>query len=174
VSVLWLRRLIERAPLLGALGLLACYRAQIDLEPRADAAAGSAGAIMAGSSGSGGSAGGEETSGGAAGAAGSLETAGSAGCDGNSVDDTQLECRTVLPTKSQCAAQDTNGWNGCTDGGCNVCVDVFVDYAYYFSWHPCCTPNLYCAASTRVKCNVRCPAPSAHDRVRPCWLVRGS
>jgi len=169
------------AALLGALGFSACYRAEIDVYPEADAAVGGAGATAtAGSDGAAGSAGEARTSGGAggaagtAGAAGAGAIAGSADCDGNPVDDTQLECRTFLPSKSQCAEQDATGWNGCTDGGCNVCVDVSVDYAYYFSWHPCCTPNLYCAASTRVKCNSRCPAPTAHDRVRPCWLVRGN
>jgi hypothetical protein len=174
VSVRRVQRVSQRAPLLGMLSLVACYRAQIDLEPKADAAAGSAGAKMTDSNGGGGATSEPPASGGTGGTAGASETAGSAGCDDNSVDDTQLECRTALPTKSQCAEQDANGWNGCTDGGCNVCVDVAVDYAYYFSWHPCCLPNLYCAASTRVKCNSRCPAPTPHDRLRPCWLVRGN
>lgn len=167
----WVRRFSRRAPLLGVLGFFACYRAQIDLVPEADAAAGNAGAIVAGSNGSGGSSAGAQAAGGAAGA---VESAGSGGCDGSAVADAELECRTVLPSKSQCATQDPSGWNGCADGGCNVCVDVSVDYAYYFSWHPCCTPNLYCAASTRVKCNSRCPAPTPHDRIPPCWLVRSN
>lgn len=128
--------------LLSALCVIGCYRAQIDVQ--ADGAAGSA------ASGSG----------------------GDAECADASVDVAQFECRTLLPTKSECASQDSEGWNGCVDGGCNVCADVTTKYPYYFAWHPCCEPNLYCAASQRVKCNARCPAPTANDRVRPCWLGR--
>lgn len=141
---------------LSVLSVVACYRAQIDV--RTDGSAGQAGAGF-GAAGSGGS-------------ADAPADGGDAGCLDAAVEDAQFECQTVLPTKSECASQDANGWNGCVDGGCSVCVDVLRKYPYYFSWHPCCEPNLYCAASAHVKCNARCPAPTEQDRLRPCFFGR--
>jgi hypothetical protein len=124
-----------------------CYRAEIDL-----------GLLAAASPEPGGEAGGN----------GAAEPA----CDDTQVDDEQAQCRLGdLPTRAECTEQDRDGWSGCYNGGCAVCRDSVAGYPYYFDWHPCCIVNTSCNSNGPVKCNARCPAPTEHDKVRPCWRV---
>lgn len=127
-----------------------CYRAVIDIAET------DAGGTPGGGDGGDGGGGGD---GGATAAA----------CDPTPLDDADVTCRGILPTKAQCSVQDPKGWNGCYDGGCEVCADVAQDYPFYFKWHPCCQANLKCTSDVRVKCNARCPPPVARDQVMPCW-----
>jgi len=90
-------------------------------------------------------------------------------CDQTPLSSTDSACRGNLPNKEQCSAQDVNGWNACYDGGCSVCADVLQAYPFYFKWHPCCQQNDSCTSQLRVKCNERCPPPTARDQVMPCW-----
>jgi hypothetical protein len=150
----------KRALTLWALLLLSagpcpsCYRAEIDL------------GLLAGESPeSGGNAGGE------AGASSATEPA----CDEAQVDDEQAQCRKDLPTKAECTEPDPDGWSACYNGGCNVCVETAADYPYYFDWHPCCQGNTTCNSNLPgLKCNARCPLPTEHDKVRPCWLAEAT
>jgi len=173
---------------LAALMTASCYRAEVDITVFTSVAGsgGGAGGSEQGGQPNGGDSAGSggvvETSGGAggtAGAAGQISgAAGAAGAAGNGPEcddaplaDDDLACRTHIPSRAQCALQDPVGFDGCSAGGCAVCADVLASYPYYFHWHPCCQPNPACAASQRVKCNARCPIPTAHDALRPCWMA---
>ncbi|HEY3667445.1 MAG TPA: hypothetical protein VGL19_15665 [Polyangiaceae bacterium] len=173
-------RLAQRARggglvLLATLSAGSCYRAEIDItvlgnEPAAAGASG-ASANVAGMSAAAGE--GANTGGAAAGTSGAAaDASGAAGapsCD-DALDDVQTACRLRIPSRAECSLQDPSGFTGCSDGGCIVCNDVTKAYPYYFQWHPCCEPNFACATSLRVKCNERCPVPSAQDQRAPCWL----
>jgi len=156
--------------LLATLSIAGCYRAEIALSvfDGDAAAAGSAGAAAPG--GSSGTDGRSAGSGGMPDGAGE-STSGAGGICVDTVDDVQLSCRLHLPSQTECSAQDPDGFNGCSQGGCIVCDDVTSAYPYYFKWHPCCQPNSGCATSQRVKCNARCPAPGPRDKIAPCWLA---
>jgi hypothetical protein len=131
-----------------------CYRAEIDL-----------GLLAASPPDPSGNTGGE------AGASGAAEPA----CDETQVDDEQAQCRMQLPTRAECAEPDPDGWSACYDGGCNVCVETVTDYPYYFKWHPCCQANSTCNSNgPGFKCNARCPPPTEHDKVPPCWLAEAT
>jgi hypothetical protein len=180
--------------LLASLSAGSCYRAEIDItvlgnEPAAAGVAGASadaagmsaaagdsantGGAAAGASGAAAGGATANTGGAATGASGApADGGGAAGaplCD-DALDDVQTACRLRIPSRAECSLQDPSGFTGCSDGGCIVCADVTKAYPYYFQWHPCCEPNFACATSLRVKCNERCPAPSAQDQRAPCWL----
>jgi hypothetical protein len=101
----------------------------------------------------------------------STETGEGASCDDSPLDATQVGCRLLLPTRAECSVQDAEGWSGCYDGGCSVCTKSVRDYPYYFDWHPCCLPNDDCHSNSPLKCNARCPNPTEHDKVKPCFVI---
>ena len=130
-----------------------CHRAEIDFS------------LAAHDAGQGGDAAERVLSGGAGGAADLV-------CDDSPLDETQQACRLgALPSLAQCTEQDVQGWSGCYAGGCAVCTKSVREYPYYFDWHPCCAPNGTCASNVPVKCNARCPAPTARDKRKPCFVI---
>lgn len=179
---------------LGVALLATCYRARIDLNELAPAAAGGGAAGQANnrpSSGlagaddlaSGATAGGAFAAGGEAaqGGAGSphAESAGAAAggeanppCENSSLEPLQEDCaRFGLPLPATCHETTLAGWDGCIAGGCNVCVEKLVDYPHYFEWHPCCQPNTTCGKQAPLTCNARCPSPTAHDKTPRCFAA---
>lgn len=143
---------VLRALLLGLLPCVlgpGCYRAEIDL------------GLLAAAS---------PDSGGASGASG----APGVDCDMAPLEAEQDACRLDPPTKEECTEQDTDGWKGCYSGGCAVCTKSVTDYPYYFDWHPCCLANNTCNSNNPVLCNARCPPPTQHDKVPPCWLAEAT
>jgi hypothetical protein len=144
-----------------------CYRAEIDLTPLLDdMSLGGGGAPLSGAAGTAMSAGG--------GAGDAATGAGGVACDDVSVlEQTQEVCRSLrTPTAAECYEQAPDGWAGCYAGGCTVCTEQLREYPHYFDWHPCCRPNDTCAPIHPVTCNVRCPAPTEHDKIPPCFTIQ--
>ena len=138
--------------LFSALSMAAsCYRAQIDLTPLVDDLP------SAGASGAAGDAGG---------------AAANVDCDRAPLDAVQEQCHSVFkPTAADCHEADPAGWDGCYAGGCAVCSEKFSDFPHYLDWHPCCEANPTCNRNLPVTCNVRCPAPTEHDKIAPCFAI---
>lgn len=147
-----------------------CYRAEIDLTPLTDdmlrAGAAGGGAPTAGSPAAGGA--GSMSSG--AGEAGEAAS-GAPACDPTPETSLERDCRLHVPSSLECDEMAEPGWKGCYAGGCTVCVEVLAGYTHYFDWHPCCVPNTTCSTHTPLKCNARCPAPTEHDTVAPCFTL---
>jgi len=137
-------------------------------------AGGAAGHAVEGMVGGAGTAGADAGNGGAD-AAGAEAGSGGAGGDAGvkcerALEPLQEECSQFgLPLPATCHQTTPTGWDGCIDGGCNVCVEAVVDYPYYFKWHPCCTLNTTCGGQALYTCNERCPAPTERDKTAPCW-----
>lgn len=150
----------RRAAICWALALLvsaSCYRAELDLTPFLDQNS---------------AAGAPATSMGEAGQAASGGTPGESDCDDTPDTQEQWACRTErLPTRAECFAQDLAVWQGC-HGGCSVCTENahVRGYPYYFDWHPCCLPYDACSNNEPQHCSAGCPAPTDHDKVRPCFV----
>jgi hypothetical protein len=160
--------------LLTPLVAASCYHAEIDLKPLLDS-------DSSGTSGSGGQAavgqGGlpEPVVGGAPDlAAGAGGVGGDVECDDTPLEDVDSACLLVGATKAECDPQPLGGWKSCYAGGCTVCTDeskLVAGYPYYFKWHTCCFPNSTCGRNDYHVCNQRCPVPTEHDKVPPCWVL---
>lgn len=91
-------------------------------------------------------------------------------CDDAIQGDLERQCRLLRPSAEECSAPSEDGWAGCSASGCRVCREALVDYPYYFDWHPCCAAA-NCDDAPSKLCDQRCPEPSAHDAVQPCFVV---
>ncbi len=153
-----------------------CYQAEIDLTPPADDTAEAGGGVSS-------SGGAHESTaeGGApiavasasgAGGAGAAGVASAGGCDDGALDPIQEVCHDfLLPTRADCHDGDPAGWDGCYAGGCAVCSEKLAEFPYYKAWHPCCEINDTCNRNAPVTCNYRCPPPTEHDKVAPCFVI---
>jgi len=163
-------------PLLGAVFIVSamhgsCYRAEVDLSSlREDGGPGGRGGESSSETGSGGAPIWEAGTGGADSGSGA-GAGGEAGCVDSPLDENQIGCeKTGALPRAYCSVQDIEGWSGCYNGGCAVCVEGVADYPHYFTWYPCCGQNFECNSNLRhaTKCDARCPAPTERDKLPPC------